>query len=112
MKIDRKLGLFGTRLRTRLLLVLSLLDESYATELARLAGARLYAVQKHLEDFEDDGILVSRVIGRERRVSFNPRFFAKKELAALLERLAEQDEEVLAAVRSVRRRPHRKGKEI
>lgn len=112
MKIDRQLGLFGTALRTRLLMLLVLLEESYATELARLAGVRLSAVQKHLEDFEDDGIVASRVIGRERRVAFNPRFFAKNELAALLVKLAEQDEDVLAAVRTLRRRPRRKGKEI
>ena len=112
MRIDRQMSLFGTRLRTQILLLLALLEESYATELARLAGARLFAVQKHLEVFEDEGVLVSRVIGRERRVSFNPRFFAKNELQVLLARLAEQDRDLSAAVLTVSRRPRRKGKEL
>ena len=57
-----------------------------------------------LEDLELGGVVVSRPIARVRRVQLNPRWFAAKELAALLERLAEGDPRLSEL--SLQRRAH------
>lgn len=89
-----------------------LLEETYPRELSRLADTSVGAVSKYLDKLESQGVTVSRYIGKERRVSQNPRFIARKQLAELVGRLADAEPELLAAVRSVRRRPRRRGKEI
>jgi hypothetical protein len=44
--------------------------------------------------------------------TLNPRFFAKRELQALLLRLANADTELQRAVAELRRRPRRTGKPV
>lgn len=104
-----QLDLFGSRRRTEILILLGLLEESYPSELASLLQAPLYSVQRILADLEDQGVVASRLRGRTRLVSINPRFYAVQELRALLARLAlgEPDLDALAAghrVRPVQRR--------
>ena len=105
-------GLFGTRIQTAILMIIGLLGESYPRELTRLAQANISTVSRHLDKLEAQGITVSRYIGKERRVSLNPRFVAFKELKALIQRLSLAEPEIMDAVNSVRRRPRRRGKEI
>lgn len=102
-------GLFGSRRRTEVLILLGLLAESYPSELATLLKAPLYSIQRILSDLEGQGIVAARQRGRTRLVSLNPRFYAVDELRALLARmaLAEPDLDELAAghrVRPVQRR--------
>jgi DNA-binding transcriptional ArsR family regulator len=104
--------LFGTARRTEVLKALGVLEETYARELARLLGAPLLTVQRLIDALERDGVVVTRRIGNERRISFNPRFFAVRELRALLFRMAQTDDRIVEAVRSLRRRPRRKGKPL
>lgn len=110
MKLDTRIKLFGSRRRTELILLLELLEESYATEMARLLGARLFSVQSILEDLEREGIVVSRIIGRERRVMLNPRLAWAKELQALAQKVSEGDARLQSIVATRRTRPRRKGK--
>lgn len=112
MGIERGFRLFGTRKQTEVLILLGMLEESYPREIARLVGSSLQSVQNYVEKLELSGVLVSRLIGRERRVSFNPRFVARAELLALLDRLADAEPKLRSAAASVRRRPRRRGKEI
>jgi len=104
--------LFGSDRRTDLLTALALLEESYPRELARLLNAPLFSVQRLVDDLERQGVLVTRLIGKERRVSFSPNFFAKAELRSLLLRLGQQNDELSRAVSSVRRRPRRRSKPL
>ncbi len=112
MNLQSNVGVFGTRTRTSILLCLVLLGESHAAELARLLGVRPYTIQNSIETLEEAGLVVGVVVGRERRVRINPRFFAEVELRNLLEKMAESDLVLLERVGQIRRRPRRSGKQI
>jgi len=101
---------FGSPSRTQVLKYLRLLGESFPRELARLTGLRLSAVQKALASLERDGLIAGRTVGRMRLFTLNPRFFAARELQALLTRLVDADSEIVQTVAELRRRPRRTGK--
>ncbi len=103
---------FGSASRTGALLALSLLEESYPRELSRVLGQALYGIQKALSGLESDGLVASRIIGRTRVYRLNPRYFAVMELQALLGRLREPEEELVARIEGLRRRPRRAGKRL
>src|SRR5512133_349369 len=94
---------FGSRARTRVLFALSLMDESYPRELARVLEAPLFSIQKALASLERDGLLASRVLGRTRLYTLNPRYIASRELREYLGRLAGRDFELKRTVSTVRR---------
>lgn len=98
-------GLFGSRRRTEVLILLGLLEESYPSELAALLKAPLFSVQRILSDLEDQGIVASRQRGRTRLVALNPRYYAFEELRALLARLARGEPELDALAAGHRTRP-------
>lgn len=110
MKLETPTEIFGSRRRTEVLVLLALLGESYPTELARLLDAHLFSVQTILDDLEREGLIVTRRLGRVRRVELNPRYVAHEELAALLWKLGEHDLELQKAAAKRRGRPRRKGK--
>lgn len=87
-----------------------MLEETYPSELADLLGVRLFTVQTILAAFENEGIVVSRLVGRTRTVSLNARYFAYQELAALLWRIGQQDVALQRRLAARRRRPRRAGK--
>jgi DNA-binding transcriptional ArsR family regulator len=103
---------FGSQTRTRLLLSLELLGQSYARELARFLGSSLSVVQKGLGSLERDGLIAGRLVGRTRLFQVNPQYFAAAPLRALIVSLlaAERDLKVRAA--GLRRRPRRAGKRL
>ena len=106
------LALFGTRKQTVLLLLLAMLEESYPRELARLTGTSMPAVTNLIDKLENQGVLATRLIGKERRVALNRRYFAYGALRELLIKLAEADPAVQKLAASIRRRPRRKGKPL
>lgn len=112
MLITERNKTLGSRRRTEVLVLLALLEESYPAELARLLKAPLYSVQKIVDGLDREGIVATRLIGNQRRVTLNPRFFAKEELQKLLLRLAEAEPELQVAASGLRRRPRRKGKQL
>ncbi len=101
---------FGGQVRSLVLLTLSLLDESYARELARLLDVSLNGVQQALGRLERDGLVAARAAGRTRLYRLNPRYFARKELEDYLRRLAGAETELVERTASLRRRPRRAGK--
>ncbi len=101
---------FGSRSRTLVLLALSLLDESYPRELARLVEMSLNGVQQALRGLELDGLVAARSSGRTRLYRLNPGYFARGELGAYLKRLATAETELGERVSGLRRRPRRTGK--
>ena len=104
--------LFGSPRRTEVLLLLALLGESYPAELTRLLRATKASILQILDALELEGVLASRQLGRTRRVALDPRYFAAKELQALLDKLAagSPDLQRLAATRRARSR--RRGKPL
>ena len=103
---------FGSQTRTRVLLALSLLEETYARELARALEISLSVLQKAILGLERDGLVAVRKVGRTRVITLNPRYFASRELLALLNRLAEPENDLRAAVAMLRTRPRRSGKRL
>ena len=104
--------LFGSQNRTRVLVAIRLLGETWPSELAAALDLRLFSVQTILASLERDSVIVSRTIGRTRQVSLNPRYFAHAELEALLWKLGKQDAALQSALATRRRRPRRSGKAI
>ena len=96
--------LFGNRNRTAVLVALRLLEESYPSELAGLLGLRLYTVQQILLSFENDAVTVSRMFGRTRRVTLNPRYVGSRPLSALLSTIGKHDVVLQRALAKRRRR--------
>ncbi|MHB8229934.1 MAG: MarR family transcriptional regulator [Vulcanimicrobiaceae bacterium] len=107
-----ELKLLGTRVRTRVLLAIALLERSYPREIARVTGVPLMSVQRIVNDLERQGVLASRRVGVQREVRLNPSYFAYRELKALLLRVSLADEGLTETVESLRRRPRRAGKAL
>ncbi len=95
---------FGSLSRTRILIALRLLGESYARELARTCEIRLSSAQKAMRGLEQDGLVVGRKAGRVHVFTLNPRYFALGELRSFLLRLAEADRPMQRAVTELRGR--------
>ena len=66
MKVTDASSPFGSRARTRTLVALQLLTETYARELARLLGLNLSSVQKALRSLERDGLIAGRTADSSR----------------------------------------------
>jgi len=103
---------FGGQTRTRILLALRLLGDSYPRELSRLLEMPLSGVQKALRSLELDGLVAGRSVGRTRLYQLNPRYFAADALAAYLARLAEPEGGLRERTATLRRRPRRAGKAL
>jgi len=106
------LRIFGTTVRSRVLLTLALLEQTYPRELARVAKVPLMSVQRIVNDLERQGVVASRLRGAQREVRLNPSYFAASELRALLLRLSETNQPLVRQIESMRRRPRRAGKEL
>ena len=87
--------------------------EVFPTGVARDLDLTLSAVQRQLEKFEAAGLLVSRLVGRTRVYTFNPKQPAARKLQELVELfyealpLGERQKRF-----GKRRRPRRKGKPV
>src|SRR4030095_4003774 len=103
---------FGSETRTRALLALRLLGDSYARELARVLDAPLSGVQRALQSLERDGLVAARALGRTRAYRLNPRFYARREADQLMALLVEADADLDRRTASLRRRPRRAGKPL
>jgi hypothetical protein len=103
---------FGGQTRTRALLALRLIGDSYPRELARILNAPLSGVQKALRGLERDGLVAGRTMGRTRVIQLNPRYFAAETLRAFLLRLTEPEVDLRNRVSAIRKRPRRSGKPL
>jgi sugar-specific transcriptional regulator TrmB len=112
MKVISSSSPFGSPARTRVLLALQVLTESYARELARLLALHLSGVQKALQSLERDGLVAARAAGRTRLYRLNPRAPARREMERYLESLLEIDVELRSRAAKLRRRPRRTGKPL
>ncbi len=109
MVLNRKDKLFGSVRRTEVLELLALLGESFPAEISRLLKARPYSIQQIVDSLEREGVIVSRKLGLERRVTLNPRYPACEELRALLRKLGQRNRDLLRALERRHARPRRRG---
>ena len=112
MKIFPRSKTFGSRRRTQVLLLLTMLEESYVAEIARLLGVRPNTILGIVDGLEREGLIGSRSVGRQRMYRLEPRYVAHRELKALLLKIAEGDSELIHALTELRRRPRRRGKPL
>lgn len=106
-------GLFGSIYKEKILLILYLQGESYARKISLLLESDLSPIQKQLEKMEAGGILLSRLAGKTRLYSFNPRFPFLKELKILLKKITEfYPKNEMLKLSLLRTRPRRKGKPL
>lgn len=105
--------LFGGQAAERVLLYLQAYGEGHARGIATTFGAHLFSIQRQLRRLEEGGVLVSRLVGRTRVFSWNPRYPLQVQLRALLAEAFEflPESEIKAYYRQ-RRRPRRFGKAI
>lgn len=106
-------AILGSTGAERVLLYLENYGEGYPTEIARTFGMAQVAIQRQLQKFEDGGIVVSRLIGRTRLYTWNPRFPLLKPLRELLRAaLREIPQEETKKFFRKRRRPRKSGKPL
>ena len=103
---------FGGKTRTLVLVALSVLEESFPRELARVLEVPLNGIQQAIKGLEADGIVSGRSAGRTRLFRLSPRYFARQELQTYLKRLAEPEAELARRIAALRRRPRRTGKPL
>jgi predicted transcriptional regulator len=102
-------AIFGSEVRTRLLLLVAVLDETYPAELSKYAGTPISSIQRTLDLLERENLIATRQLV-VRRVRLNPTYPAAKELRALLLRIAEGYPQYRMIRDSIRRRPRRRNK--
>ena len=110
--MEEGVRLFGTRARSRILLAIALLEQSYPREIARTTNVPLPSAQRIVDDLERQGVLASRKRGTQREVRLNPAYFAGSELRALLLKLAASEPELVGAIEALRLRPRRATKAL
>lgn len=106
-------SLLGSISGERTLLFIYARGEGYGREIARFFNTDLAPIQRGLEKFEANGLLNSRLVGKTRLYSFNPRYALRPEVENLLKKAIKfyppnQQEALLMN----RRRPRRSGKPL
>lgn len=105
--------LLGSANKERVLLFIYARNEGYPRQIATFYEQSLSPFQKQLEQLENGGVLVSRLVGKTRLYQFNPRYTFLHELKQLLEKaLSFYPEELRDQLLMNRRRPRRSGKPL
>ena len=104
-------GLFGNRTVEKIFFALYAYGEGYPLGMAKLFGVPVNSIQQQLKRLENSGIVSSRLLGKIRLYTFNPRYPFLKELTSLIEKAYEfLPEQEKNAYYRVRTRPRRAGK--
>ena len=102
---------FGSLTAERVLLFLHRYDQAYGREIALAFDMPVSEIQKQLRKFEGGGLVVSRMVGRTRVYSWNPRSVFVKSLRQVLQVLLENlPPEQRGPYADGRRRQRRAGK--
>lgn len=106
-------GIFGNIIIEKILFTLYVYGEGYPLGMARTFGEPVNRFQQQLRRLENAGVIVSRLIGRVRIYTFNPRYPFLGEVKSLVgkafEFLPEKEKNVYYRKRT---RPRRAGKPL
>ena len=106
-------GLTGNETASKVLLYLESYGSGYPRGISETFEIAVSQVQRQLERFEREGILVSRLVGKTRVYEWNPRCFYLAELRAILAKCLERlPESIKEKYFHQRARPRRKGKPL
>jgi biotin operon repressor len=103
-------GLFGSAIRTSTLIIISMLGETHAAEIASVLNRGRSRVKEAVDVLERQGVIIGATEGSMRRLRLNPRYVAADELRALLVKLGTADVDLQQRLASLRRRPRRSSK--
>ncbi|MFM9872284.1 MAG: winged helix-turn-helix domain-containing protein [Fimbriimonadaceae bacterium] len=104
--------IFGSEIRTSILVLIQGQGETHAAELASMLGVSPQLIGHHLDKLEEEKLIVRRSVGKTRVTSMNPSFSIRVELTTLLEKMYLNDPFYQEATATMRKRPRAKGKEI
>ncbi len=102
-------AIFGSKLRTAILMLTATLEETYPAELARYLKTSISNIQRALDRLEIERLIATRPLV-VRAVTLNPLFPGNKELRAFLLRLVDGYPEYGQVKEAQRQRPRRRGK--
>lgn len=106
-------GLFGNVTIEKILFFLYVYAEGYPLGMARVFGVPVNRIQQQLKRLENGGVVVSRLVGKVRLYTFNPRFPFLKELKELTAKAYEfVPEKEKERYFRMRKRPRRAGKPL
>lgn len=106
-------GLLGNETAEKVLLYLENYDSAYPREVALAFGVAVSPVQNQFERLEREGLVVSRLMGKTRVYTWNPRCFYLSELHLILKKALKMlPESMQEKYFRARRRPRRKGKPL
>lgn len=106
-------GIFGNIIVEKILFTLYAYGEGYPLGMAKTFEEPVNRFQQQLKRLENAGIIVSRLIGRVRVYTFNPRYPFLEELKALIAKAFEfLPEKEKDAYYKKRTRPRRAGKPL
>ena len=104
-------GLFGNSVIEKIFFTLFVYGEGYPLGMAKTFDEPVNKFQQQLKRLEDSGIIVSRLVGKVRLYTFNPRYPFLDELKSLISRAYEYvPEKEKKLYYRKRTRPRRKGK--
>jgi DNA-binding transcriptional ArsR family regulator len=106
-------GLVGSEAAEKILLYLENYEKGYAREISNCYDLSVSQVQKQLQKFEREGLMVSRLYGKVRIYEWNPRYLFLAELRQLLAKaLRNLPESIEQKYYRNRTRPRRAGKPL
>lgn len=106
-------GLFGNVIVEKIFFFLNTYGEGYPLGMAKTFGEPVNRIQQQLKRLENSGVIVSRLVGKVRLYTFNPRYPFLKELKTLVSKAYEFLPEVEKDKYYRRRtRPRRAGKPL
>jgi hypothetical protein len=106
-------GIFGNVIVEKVLFTLYVYGEGYPLDMARTFKEPVNRFQQQLKRLENSGLIVSRLIGRVRVYTFNPRYPFLQEMKALLAKAFEfVPEKEKDDYYKKRTRPRRAGKPL
>ena len=106
-------GLFGNETVSKVLLYLVNYGSGYPRAISETFEISISQVQRQVERLEREGVLVSRMVGRTRLYSFNPRCFYFRELEGILKKTMDRlPEDLKEKYFRKRTRPRRAGKSL
>lgn len=78
--------LFGNESAAKVLLYIENFGSGYPLGIARTFDVPVSQIQRQLERLEDEGLVLSKIAGKRRTYTWNPRCFYLKDLRSLLKK--------------------------
>ena len=104
-------GLLRAESQENILIYLLVREQGYGKAIAEFFGLSVNATQKQLARLEEDGIVVSRLVGKMREYQLNPRYPFLAQLKDLLKAaLSAYPAEIKNTLTIRRNRPRQTGK--